>query len=291
MEESNFIVNLKEVCFMDFQNIKWEREDNIGLITLNRPKSLNALSAPLFKELEYVLDEIKNDPKLGAFIITGAPRVDGRPCFSAGADLKQTPTETRSNEQMVFDVLYAMTTRKNATGLAGSTYALDDLGRIPKIAIAAVDGVCTAGGLELALGCDIILASETAQISDLHVRNLGLIGGAASTTRLARRVGVSKAIELTTTCDVIDGKEAHRIGFANQVYAPDRLIPAAKEMAKKIASMRPAAIAMAKATCYAIYDMDYNMAYRFTDACSMAIHFGEAEWRAQQPKQQGPGKP
>ena len=275
---------------MEFQNIKWEKEENIGVITLNRPKSLNALSAPLFKELEYVLDEIKNDGKIVAFIITGAPRVDGRPCFCAGADLKQAPTETRTPEQVVFDTLYAMSTRKNATGLAGSTYALDDLGRIPKIAIAAIDGVCTAGGLELALGCDIILASETAQISDLHVRNLGLIGGAASTTRLARRVGVSKAIQLACTCDVINGKEAHRIGLADEVYAPDKLLSGAKEMARKIASMRPAAVAMAKATCYAIYDMDYNMAYRYTDACSMAIHFGEAEWRAKQP-QPGIGKP
>ena len=233
----------------------------------------------LLAELETVLAEINQDNNIGAFIITGGPRADGRPCFSAGADLKQTPTETRTTEQIVFDTLYAMTTRKNATGLAGSKGAFDDLCNYPKISIAAIDGVCTAGGLELALGCDIILVSETAQISDLHVKNLGLIGGAASTTRLARRVGVSKAIELACTCDVIDGKEAHRILFANQVYAPDRLMAGAKAMARKIASMRPSAVALAKATCKAIYDMDYNMAYRYTDACSMAIHFGEAEWR------------
>jgi len=264
---------------MDFQNIKWEKEENFGLITLNRPKALNALSRDLLTELETVLAEINRDPNIGAFIITGGPRADGRPCFSAGADLKQAPYETRTAEQVVFDTLYAMSTRKNATGLAGSLITFDDLGNSPKISIAAVDGICTAGGLELALGCDIILASETAQISDLHVKNLGLIGGAASTTRLARRVGVSKAIELACTCDTIDGKEAHRILLANQVYPPDKLIENAKAMARKIASMRPVATAMAKATCRAIYDMDYNMAYRYTDACSMAIHFGEAEWR------------
>ena len=266
---------------MEFENIKWEREGKIGIITLNRPKSLNALSVGLFKELETILAEIDKSDEIGAYIITGAPRPDGRPCFCAGADLKEETVEERSPEQVVFDTLYAMTTRKSATGLAGSKIALEDLGKSPKVSIAAIDGVCTAGGLELALGCDIILASETAQISDLHVRNLGLIGGAAATSRLAWRVGVSKAIELTCTCDVIDGKEAHRIGFANQVYAPDKLIEEAKNMANKIASMRPAAIAMAKATCYATYDMDYNMATRFTDACSMAIHFGEQEWREQ----------
>lgn len=273
---------------MEFQNIKWEQEGNIGIITLNRPKSLNALSAPLFEELENLITDIAGDESLGAFVITGSPRPDGRPCFSAGADLKQPPPpEPRTNDQIIFDTLYAMFTRKNATGLAGSAIALDDLGRIPKISIAAIDGVCTAGGLELALGCDIILVAETAQISDLHLRNLGLIGGAASCTRLARRVGVSKAIELCTTCDVIDGREAHRIGFANQVFAPDKLLDGAKEMARKIAAMRPVAVAMVKSTCQAIYDMDYNMSLRYADACSMALHFGEEEWRQQQPKPEG----
>jgi len=203
----------------------------------------------MFKELETKIVEIEKDNSIGAFIITGSPRLDGRPCFSAGADLKQPPPpEPRTTEQIVFDTLYAMSTGKNATGLAGSAIALEDLGRIPKISIAAIDGVCTAGGLELALGCDIIVAAETAQISDLHLRNLGLIGGAGSCTRLARRGGVSKAIELCCTCDVIDGKEAHRIGLANQVFAPDKLLDSAKEMAKKIASMRPVSVAMIKAT-------------------------------------------
>ncbi|MFC1863306.1 enoyl-CoA hydratase/isomerase family protein [Thermodesulfobacteriota bacterium] len=268
---------------MGYENIKWEREGKIGLITLNRPKSLNALSTGLFEELETVLAEIDASDEIQSYIITGAPRLDGRPCFCAGADLKQELTETRTAEQVVFDALYAMVTRQSATGLSGSKIALNDLGKSPKVSIAAIDGVCTAGGLELALSCDIILVSETAQISDLHAKNLGLIGGASSTSRLARRVGVSKAIEICCTGDVIDGKEAHRIGFANQVYTPDKLIEEAKNMAGKIASMRPAAITMAKATCYSIYDMDYNMATRFTDACSMAIHFGEEEWREQRP--------
>ena len=271
---------------MEFQYIKWEREGNFGVITLNNPKSLNALSAPLFRELESLITDIEKDDSLRAFIITGSPRLDGRPCFSAGADLKQPPPpEPRTPEQIVFDTLYAMSTGKNVTGLAGSAIALEDLGRIPKISIAAIDGVCTAGGLELALGCDIILVSETAKISDLHLVNLGLIGGAGSCTRLARRVGVSKAIELCCTCDVIDGREAYRIGFANQVFPPDKLLEGAKEMAKKIVTMRPVSVAMVKATCNAIYDMDYEMSFRYADACSMALHFGEAEWREQKQKE------
>ncbi len=271
---------------MDFENIKWEKDGNIGVITLNRPKSLNALSAGLFKELEALLSDIVKDDSIGAFIITGSPRPDGRPCFSAGADLKQAPPpEPRTREQIIWDTLFAMTSRKNATGLAGAAMALDDLGHLPKISIAAVDGVCTAGGLELALGCDIILVSETAQISDLHVVNLGLIGGAASCTRLARRVGVSKAIELCCTCEVIDGREAHRIGFANKVFPPARLLPESKNMARRIASMRQPTISMVKATCQAIYDMDYNMSYRFAEACAMSLHMGEAEWREKMQKE------
>ena len=271
---------------MEFQHIKWEREDNIGVITLNRPKSLNALSAPLFEELETLISDIKKDENLRAFVITGSPRPDGRPCFSAGADLKQPPPpEPRTREEIVFDTLYAMSTGKDATGLAGSAIALNDLGRMPKISIAAIDGVCTAGGLELALGCDIILVAETAQISDLHLINLGLIGGAASCTRLARRVGVSKAIELCCTCEVIDGVEAHRIGFANKVFAPDKLLDEAKGMAKKIALMRPVSVGMVKATCQAIYDMDYTMSIRYANACAMSLHMGEEEWRAKQQKQ------
>jgi enoyl-CoA hydratase len=268
---------------MEYRNIKWEKEDNIGIITLNRPKSLNALSRELFEELETVLAEIEKED-IRSYILTGGPRADGRPCFCAGADLRQPATpETRKPEQIVFDTLYGVITGKTATGLPGAAVALEDLGKSSKVSIAAIDGVCTAGGLELALGCDIILVSETAQISDLHVKNLALIGGAASTSRLARRVGVSKAIELCCTCDVIDGKEAHRIGLANQVYAPDKLLDSAKNMARKIASMRPAAVSMVKATCRAIFDMNYNMATRFTDACSMALHFGEEEWRKQLP--------
>ena len=265
---------------MEYQNITWQREGNIGIITLSRPKALNSLSAELFGELESVLAEIDRED-IRAFILTGGPRADGRPCFCAGADLKQVSTETRKPEQVVFDTLAGVITGRSETRLPGTMIALEDLGRSPKVSIAAIDGVCTAGGLELALGCDIILASETAQISDLHVKNLGLIGGAASTSRLARRVGASKAIELCCACDVIDGKEAHRIGLANQVYAPDKLIEGAKAMATKIALMRPAALAMVKTTCHSIYDMDYNMATRFTNACAMALHLGEEEWRKQ----------
>ena len=148
---------------------------------------------------------------------------------------------------------------------------LERLAWCPKVSIAAIDGICTAGGLETALMCDIILASETAEIRDLHLKNLGSIGGAGGSPLLARRVGVGKAIELLCTGDVIDGKEAYRIGFANQVFAPDKLLDGARELAGRIGAMRPAAVSMIKATCRTIYDMDYRTSWRYADACLAAL--------------------
>ena len=155
----------------------------------------------------------------------------------------------------------------------------------PKISIAAIDGICTAGGIELAVSCDIILASETAQISDMHVKNLGLIGGAGATTNLAWKVGVAKAIELCCTGDVIDGKEAHRIGLANQVFPPDKLLDGAEEMAGKIGSMRPAALTMVKASCRAVQDMDRRSSWQYCDDAFFVLmtepdtaEWGPARW-------------
>lgn len=143
--------------------------------------------------------------------------------------------------------------------------------RCPKVTIAAIDGVCSAGGLELALVCDIILVSETAQVGDLHMKNMGGIGGAAVTVNMALRIGVAKTIELVCTSEFIDGNEAHRINLANRVYAPDRLMDGAKELAQKIGGMRPEATKMVKAACNAVYNMDYRTAWRFADACSAAL--------------------
>ncbi len=135
----------------------------------------------------------------------------------------------------------------------------------PKISIAAIDGVCTAGGTEMALACDLVVTSETAQISDMHVKNLGWIGGAAGTANMAWRVGVSKAIELCCTGDIIDSKEAHRIGFANQVWPPDQYLDKAKELARKIGGMRLAAVIMTKATIRSVQDMDRKSTLRYCD--------------------------
>jgi len=281
---------------MPYETILYEKEDGFCVITLNRPKSLNALNIQMWADLDKVLDEVDQDPEIKAFIFTGAPRPDGRPCFCAGLDLKeaagyivegQIPTTpsapTTPSGPSVVATLWSQRQPKLAM-----VRTFERIAWSPKISIAAIDGVCTAGGIELALSCDIILASETAQISDMHVKNLGWIGGAAGTPNMAWRVGVAKAIELCCTGDVIDGKEAHRIGFANQVFPPDRLLDEAKEMGRKLGSMRLAALTMTKATCRAVQDMDRRSSWYYSDAAFNALltepdtaEWGPGRWVAQ----------
>jgi enoyl-CoA hydratase len=264
---------------MAYENIKYEKEDGVAIVTLNRPQALNAISSPLAKDFEDALSDIEKDDHIGVFIVTGGPRADGRPCFSAGGDLKETPpADRRKPEDQIIATLEAMSTGKSARQGPGATTVMEDLNKSSKLSIAAVDGLCTAGGLELALCCDIILVSETAQISDMHLKNLGTVGGAALSTKLARRIPMSMALELCCTGEPIDGKEAHRIGLANHVYPPDKLLDGAKALAKKIARMRPAGVRLTRATCKAVYDMDYDQTQRFQDACFAALTIGH-EWR------------
>jgi len=253
-----------------YGDIKFEKKGTYCLITLNRPKSLNALSVRMWQDLDNALSEIETDDEIRAFIFTGAPRPDGRPCFCAGLDLKEAaeytveghiPVPTPLNTPSPVAAFWAQRQPKSVM-----VPTFEKIVWSPKISIAAIDGICTAGGIELATSCDIILASETAHISDMHVKNIGMIGGAGCPINIAWKVGVAKAIQLCCTGDVIDGKEAHRIGLANEVFPPDKLLEEAEEMAQKIGGMRPAAVAMTKACCRAVQDMDRRSSWLYGDA-------------------------
>ena len=252
---------------MPYNTIKYEKEDGVALITLNRPHALNAFSRELSRELTEAVEEAENDDAVRVLVITGAPRADGQPCFSAGADIKEVADKGL-----------------DGMGLKGSSIAneVEDITKIGvqvpfqniydsrKPIIAAIDGICTAGGIELAEACDIRLVSETAQISDMHIKNLGLIGGGGATAYLPRLVGPAMAKEMVFTGTPIDGKEAFRTGFANHVYPPDKLMQGAMELAKKIASMDPTAIRMAKASINASMDMDIRQALIYSRLCFAA---------------------
>jgi enoyl-CoA hydratase/carnithine racemase len=252
---------------MSYEAIKYEKGEGYALVTMNRPDRLNAIGKKTVEEIKKVIDEISNSKEINVLIITGAPRPDGRPCFCAGADLKDIIENGFLPPLQLLEAMEAIVNGERK----GDGAFWEIVARCPKITIAAIDGVCSAGGLELALACDIILVSETAQIGDLHMKNMGGIGGAAVTTNLSRRVGVAKAIEMICTSEFIDGNEAHRINFANRVYPPAKLMEGARELAKKIGGMRPEATALVKVTCNSIYNMDYRTAWRYADACSAAL--------------------
>ena len=281
---------------MKYETILFKKEDGFCVITLNRPKSLNAINVKMWRELNQVLDVIDKDDEIKAFIFTGTPRPDGRPCFCAGGDLKEMAGFTTAGvlDESPKDApanitLLSSSGVKNFWALRQPKPAIqptfEKITWSPKISIAAIDGICTAGGIELALACDITVVSETAQISDIHVKNLGWIGGAGATANMAWRVGVSKAIELCCTGDVIDGKEAHRIGFANQVWPPNQYLDKAKEMARKMGGMRLAALIMTKATTRSVQDMDRRSTLRYCDdgfsilLCEQdTANFGPQRW-------------
>lgn len=244
---------------MNYETFLYEKEDNIGIITLNRPQRLNAINLTMIRELSQVLDEIMQDDEVRVIIFTGASRPDGRPCFSAGGDLKES-TQRNQRDQLAFSL---------------ESNALENrIEELEKPTIGAIDGVCTAGGLETVLVFDILVASETAQISDLHMKNLGSIGGAGNHTRLCRAVGPAKAKEILWTGIPIDGNEAYRIGLVNKVFPPEKLIEGAKELAHVIASMRPTGLKWSKRAVNAAVEMPTHQSFHFEQFCRHKVAEG-----------------
>jgi enoyl-CoA hydratase len=255
---------------MCYETIICEKKDHICTITLNRPRSLNALTKQLIAEVSQELNEVKNDDDIGAVIITGAPRLDGRPCFCAGDDLKEqseAPPTTRFEDSGVLERIEELVNPTH-TGLQALIHQIQAL---PKIVIAAIDGVCTAGGLELALSCDIRTVSETAQISDLRMKNLGRVGGGGITALLTLTVGLAWAKEIIITGDTIDGNEACRIGLANHVFPPDKLMDGTRELAGKIADRHPAGVRMCKAAVNYTLNALLEPALRYNYLCRAAL--------------------
>ncbi len=209
-----------------YETIRYEKNGNIGIATINRPKALNALNALVVSELEQLIAEVENDAELGAFILTG----EGR-SFVAGADI---------GEQQVMDVAAGRKWGQRGSALFRRIEKLE----IPTIA--AVNGFALGGGCEIAMSCDIILASEKAKFGQPEV-GLGITPGFSGTQRLPRRVGIAKAKELIFSGKHISAAEAKEIGLVNAVYAPEELMNAALEMAQSFVKNAPIAIKYAKA--------------------------------------------
>ena len=212
-----------------YQTIRYEVSDKIALVTINRPEALNALNSMVVGELEQVVTELEKaaaDGSVLAMILTG----EGR-SFVAGADIA---------EQYPMDV---------AAGRRWGQWGSAVLRRIEKLeipTIAAVNGFALGGGCELAMACDIILASEKAKFGQPEA-GLGITPGFSGTQRLPRRVGVAKAKELLFSGKMICADEAKEIGLVNAVYAHDELMNGAMEMARSFTANAPIAVKYAKA--------------------------------------------
>lgn len=212
--------------------IQFERRERLVLITIDRPEALNALDLDLSRELAEAWVTFRDDPELWVAIITGA----GGKAFSVGADLKSVGDFYRS-----LTPLQRRQLGETQPGLGGLTRNLE----VWKPIIAAVNGYCFGGGLELALACDLRVASDNAQFG-LTETSWGIIPGAGGTQRLPRLVGVGIALEMIFTAKKIDAAEAYRIGLVNQVVPPAGLMGAAIEMANRICANAPLAVQTAK---------------------------------------------
>jgi enoyl-CoA hydratase len=203
-----------------------ERRGAVAIVTLNRPEALNAISPETFDELDARLDEIEDDDAIRAVVLTGA----GEKAFAAGADIKHMGTATAAEARAFAAKGHAITRR------------IEDF---PKPVIAAVNGFALGGGCELALSCDIRLASENARFGQPEV-NLGIPPGWGGTQRLARTTNLGIAKELILTGRQVKAEEAKAIGLVNHVYPLAELIDKAVELGETIAAKSPAAVAQAK---------------------------------------------
>jgi len=208
---------------MDFANVIVEKDDPIAIVTLNRPQQLNALSYDLVKDLSLAMQELDHDDQVRAIIVTGGDKV-----FAAGADIKemadQGPFDARIQERLAYR---------------------DRINHITKPVIAAVSGFALGGGCELAMSCDIIIASETARFGQPEV-NLGIIPGSGGTQRLTATVGKYRAMEMVLAGETMTAADAERFGLVNRVVPVELLLEEAKNTAKKIAAKPVLAVRAAK---------------------------------------------
>lgn len=228
---------------MTYRNLLFEKEGSIGLLTINRPQVLNALNRETMTEISQIVGKIATDPEVAVLIITGA----GEKSFVAGADISEMRT------------LSALEGRAWSKFSQATFNAIENL---PQPVIAAVNGYALGGGCELAMSCDIRIASDKAKFGQPEVL-LGVVAAFAGTQRLPRLVGKGRAKELLFTGDQIDAAEACRIGLVNRVVPAGELLTAAKALAAKIISRGPVAVQLCKAAVNEGLDMDLESAQAY----------------------------
>jgi enoyl-CoA hydratase len=220
---------------MSYQHILVDTQVGVGIITLNRPDALNALSNALMRDLVGALDSLESDAAIGAIVLTGNEKA-----FAAGADIKEM------QDQRFLDMFLA-----DFPSGRGSVW--NHIAIIRKPIIAAVAGYALGGGCELAMACDFILAADTAKFGQPEI-NVGTMPGAGGTQRLTRLVGKSKAMEMCLTGRLIGAEEAERIGLVSRIVPAAELKQEAIKTAAKIAALSRPAIMMVKEAVNATYE-------------------------------------
>jgi len=240
---------------MELTNLIFDKAP-IAMVTVNRPKVLNALNVRVVEELARVLRDVRHDPAVRALIITGA----GDRAFVAGADIA------------------AMTEMSVVEGLEFSRLGhrvLQSMEELPVPIIAAVNGFALGGGLELAMACDLAIASDKARFGQPEI-NLALIPGFGGTQRLPRRIGHPRARHLILTGDMIDAKTALEWGLINQVVPPEQLLDTARKLAEQIASKSSLAVRQAKAALVAAATMTEDAGLKYEQQ-AFGVTFSSAD--------------
>ncbi|MFO7997008.1 MAG: enoyl-CoA hydratase-related protein [Dehalococcoidia bacterium] len=211
---------------MEYRLLSYIKEEGIGIVSINRPQSLNALNGDVYAELYELFQQIENDPEVRVVIITGS----GEKAFVAGSDIGEMQPQ-------------------NSIEIRGFIHkarkASDRIYTLSKPVIAAVNGFALGGGCELAMCCDFRIASENAKFGQPEM-NLGIIPGAGGTQRLTRLVGMTRAKELVYTGCVIDANVAYTMGLVNKVVSPNDLMSEAKALARRLLVKSSVALSLAK---------------------------------------------
>lgn len=237
-------------------NLLFDVDGQIGVITINRPKSLNALNSETLAELKALTKEIAGRKDVRVVIVTGS----GEKAFVAGADISEmvngTPAEGRAMCQLAHE-------------------AFAELENMPQVTIAAVNGYALGGGCELSMACDIRIAADNAKFGQPEV-NLGILPGFGGTQRLPRLVGKGRAKEMIFTTAQIDAQEAYRIGLANKVVPKAELMDACKSMADVILNKASYAVSLAKSSINTGLDVDLASGCKF-EADLFGLAFSTAD--------------
>ena len=240
-----------------------EKTDRVGVITLNRPEAMNALSRALRAALHDAVVSLSNDPEVSVLVLTGAGRA-----FTAGLDLKELGGDP------------------DGLGAANATSAAENpvlaIRHCPKPVIGAINGVAITGGFEVALACDVLIASTNARFADTHAR-VGIMPGWGLSQRLSRTIGLYRAKELSLSGNFLDARTAYEWGLVNRVVEPEELMPTAMKLAADMASIPVETLSTYKVIIDQGFDLPFgqamNLEHRMSSAHNGTVTPGMVEAR------------